>query len=69
MTEDLDRWIACDKCGDSAQARWLIKMVDGELYFCGHHKNKFHEALEKVSYEMIELNKIEEEILVDQDMV
>ena len=69
MTEDLDKWIACDKCGDSAQAKWLIKMVDGELFFCGHHKNKFQEALEKVSYEMIELNKIEEEILVDQDMV
>jgi hypothetical protein len=35
-------------------------MVDGELYFCGHHKNKFSEALDKVSYEMVELNKIEE---------
>jgi hypothetical protein len=69
MIEDLDRWIACDKCGDSAQARWLIKMVDGELYFCGHHKNKFQGALEKVSYEMIELNKVEEPVLVDQNMV
>ena len=60
MTEDLNRWIACDKCGDSAQAMWLIKMVAGELYFCGHHKNKFEEGLAKVSYEMIQLNKVEE---------
>ncbi len=60
--EDLTRWIACDKCGNSAQAKWQIKMVDGELYFCGHHKNKFSEALDKVAYEMIELNKVEEEV-------
>jgi len=60
MTEDLNRWIACDKCGISAQAMWLIKLVEGELYFCGHHKNKFEGALDKVSYEMIELNKTEE---------
>jgi hypothetical protein len=60
VTEDLTRWIACDKCGDSAQAMWLIKMVAGELYFCGHHKNKFEEGLAKVSYEMIQLNKVEE---------
>ena len=62
MTEDLDRWIACDKCGDSAQAKWLIKLVEGELYFCGHHKNKFFDRLDKVAYEMIELNKVEEEV-------
>lgn len=59
MTEDLTRWIACDKC-NTAQAMWLIKLVEGELYFCGHHKNKFEEALDKVAYEMIELNKTEE---------
>jgi hypothetical protein len=59
--EDLTRWIACDKC-QTAQAMWQIKMVDGELYFCGHHKNKFSEALDKVAYEMIELNKVEEQV-------
>jgi len=57
--EDLTRWIACDKC-QTAQAAWQIKMVEGELYFCGHHKNKFLSALDKVAYEMIELNKKEE---------
>ena len=59
--EDLTRWVACDKCGDSAQAKWLIKLIEGELYFCGHHKNKFFDRLDKVAYEMIELNKVEEE--------
>jgi len=60
MTEDLTRWIACDKCGDSAQAKYLIKLIAGELYFCGHHKNQYTEALDKVAYEVIELNKTEE---------
>ena len=59
--EDLTLWIACDKC-QTAQAMWQIKMVDGELYFCGHHKNKLSEALDKVAYEMIELNKVEEQV-------
>jgi hypothetical protein len=36
--------------------------MDGELFFCGHHFNKNKEALDKVSYEVIELNKIEEAV-------
>jgi hypothetical protein len=60
-SEDLTRWIACDACS-TAQAKWLIKLVEGELFFCGHHKNKFEDGLAKVSYEMIELDKIEEEV-------
>lgn len=58
-SEDLTRWIACDKC-NSAQAMYLIRLVTGELYFCGHHLNKYKEGLDKVSYEIIELNKVEE---------
>ncbi len=57
-TEDLTRWIACDQCG-TAQAMHLIKLVDGQLFFCGHHYNKNKQALDKVSFEMIELNKTE----------
>jgi hypothetical protein len=56
--EDLTRWIGCDQCG-SAQAMYLIKLVEGELAFCGHHYNKNKEGLDKVSYEVIELNKTE----------
>lgn len=55
MTE----WIGCDRCG-TAQAMYLVKLVEGELAFCGHHLNKYKEGLDKVAYEIIELNKIEE---------
>jgi hypothetical protein len=39
---------------------YLIKLVDGELAFCGHHYNKNKEGLDKVAFETIELNKTEE---------
>lgn len=51
-------WIKCDSC--SAQALWLGRGTNGELYFCGHHKNKYSEALDKWAFEIIELNKVEE---------
>ena len=57
--EDLNKWIGCDQCG-SAQAMYLIKLLDGELAFCGHHYNKNKEALDKKAYEIIQLNKVEE---------
>lgn len=55
----LNEWIACDKC-QSAQALYLIKLLNGELYFCGHHYNEFKGALDKASYEIVELNKTEQ---------
>ena len=58
-TEDLSRWIGCDQCS-SAQAMYLVKLVEGELAFCGHHYNKNKEGLDKVAFEIIELNKTEE---------
>jgi hypothetical protein len=57
--EDLTRWIGCDQC-ETAQALYLIKLVDGELAFCGHHYNKNKEGLDKVAFEIIQLNKTEE---------
>ena len=57
-SEDLNQWIACDQCG-SAQALYLVKLMDGELAFCGHHFNKNKEALDKVSYEIVELDRKE----------
>ena len=62
-----NEWVACDRCGISAQAKWLIKLVEGELYFCGHHKNKYEAGLAKVSYEMIELHPVKEEQLVEAE--
>lgn len=57
--EDLTAWIGCDQCS-SAQALYLVKLIDGELAFCGHHYNKNKAGLDKVAYEIIQLNKVEE---------
>ncbi len=64
-TEDLNKWIGCDQCG-SAQAMYLIKLLDGELAFCGHHYNKNKEALDKKAYEIIQLNKTEETLQLEK---
>ena len=58
-SEDLIQWIGCDQCG-SAKAMYLTKLMDGELAFCGHHFNLNKEALDKVTIEIIELDKVEE---------
>ena len=57
-TEDLTRWIKCDSC--SAQALWLARGTSGELYFCGHHKNKYSKTIDKWAYEIVDLDKKEE---------
>ena len=64
-SEDLNKWIGCDQCS-SAQALYLVKLMDGELAFCGHHYNEYKDKLESVSYETVELGKTEE---VLQDML
>ena len=61
----LNEWIGCDQCG-SAQALYLVKLMDGQLAFCGHHFNLNKEALDKVSYEVIELNKTEETVELEK---
>ena len=61
----LNEWVGCDQCG-SAQALYLVKLMDGELAFCGHHYNKNKAGLDKVSYEVIELNKTEETIELEK---
>jgi hypothetical protein len=58
-SEDLNKWIGCDQCA-TAQAMYLVKLVEGELFFCGHHYNKNKGALDKVAFEIVELNKVEE---------
>ena len=67
----LNEWVGCDQCG-SAQALYLVRFVNlseidtvggltsNELAFCGHHFNLNKEALDKVAYEIIQLNKEEE---------
>ncbi len=60
-SEDLNNWIGCDN-SCPAQAKYIVKLIDGELAFCGHHYAKNKEALDKDAYEVIELNKIEEAV-------
>jgi hypothetical protein len=52
-------WVGCDACA-TAQALYLVKMINGELYFCGHHYNKNKQVLDKQAFEVIELNKTED---------
>jgi hypothetical protein len=42
----------CDQC--SAEALVLVKGVNGELMFCGHHYAKNEAALIKFAYEVID---------------
>ena len=60
-SEDISPVYYCDSCS-VARASHLIKLLDGELAFCGHHYNKYKEALDKKAYEVIQLNKVEEEV-------
>jgi hypothetical protein len=55
MTE----WVGCDKCNSVVPAMYIVKMINGELAFCGHHFNKFKPNLDKIAYEVVELNKKE----------
>lgn len=59
--EDLTRWIGCDN-SCPAQAMYIVKLIDGELAFCGHHYTKNKLALDEKAYEVIELDKMEEAI-------
>jgi hypothetical protein len=60
-SEDLDLVYYCDACS-VARAAYIIKLLDGELSFCAHHYNKHKEALDKKAYEIIQLDKVEEEV-------
>ena len=49
VLNQLDR---CDRC--NAQAFILVKLISGELMFCGHHFNKNSNILIDSSYEIID---------------
>ena len=53
----------CDQC--SAEALVLVKGVNGELMFCGHHYNQNEKALVEFAYEVVdERDKLIENKLV-----
>ena len=49
----------CDRCGPAVSAKYIIKLLDGQLTFCGHHYNKNKEVLDNQAFEIIELDKKE----------
>ncbi len=63
-SEDLSPVYYCDACS-VARATHLIKLLEGELAFCGHHYNKYKEGLDKKAYEVIQLNMVEEEVEIN----
>lgn len=48
----LTRADRCDRC--PAQAFVVVKLMNGELYFCGHHYAKHEKELDKVAYEVVD---------------
>lgn len=42
----------CDSC--NSQAFVLVKLLTGELMFCGHHYNKNKDKLNDQSYEIVD---------------
>ena len=58
----------CDSC--SAEALVLVKGVNGELFFCGHHYAKHETALAKFAYEVVdERSKLIQDRIKDEDYV
>ena len=64
-SKDINPVYYCDACS-VARASHLIKLLDGELAFCGHHYFKNKGPLDEKSYEVIELNKVEEDTAIPQ---
>jgi hypothetical protein len=42
----------CDACG--SQAFVQVKLLNGELLFCGHHYNKYQNKLNHASYSIVD---------------
>jgi len=66
-SEDLTRWIKCDAC--SAQALYLTRGTSGELYFCGHHRNKYSKTLDSWAFEIVDLDRKEEVPLIEKEEI
>jgi len=67
LDEDLTKWIKCDSC--SAKALYLTKGTSGELYFCGHHRNKYFKALDSWAFEIVDLDRKEETPLIEKEKI
>ena len=67
-SDDITKQIYCDRCPTS-RAAYLVKILDGELAFCNHHYRKHKEALDKLAYDVIELNRKEVTPLLEKEEV
>jgi len=47
-------WVPCDSCR-IAQAIWKVTGTSGDLFFCGHHKNKMEVGLAAWANEFVEI--------------
>jgi hypothetical protein len=47
-------WVPCDSC-QTAQAIWKVTGNSGDLFFCGHHKNKMEAGLTGWANEFVEI--------------
>jgi len=54
--ETFSGWVECDSCR-VARAVWKIVGANGEIYLCGHHKNRSEAALTKWATNFIELDE------------
>ena len=55
--------IQCDKC--IAEAKFEAKGLAGSLFFCGHHFHEFADALDKWSYEIVDLTAQKEKEMAE----
>jgi hypothetical protein len=51
-TQQLTAKDRCDRC--DAQAWVIVKGMNGELFFCGHHFTKHEEALYNWAYDIVD---------------
>jgi hypothetical protein len=54
--ETFSEWVECDSCR-VARAMWKIVGTNGEIYLCGHHKNRSEASLTKWATNFIELDE------------
>ncbi len=67
-SDDTTKPVYCDRCPTS-RAAYLVKILNGELAFCNHHYRKHKEALDKLAYDVIELNRKEETPLIEKEEI
>lgn len=54
--ETFSGWVECDSCR-VARAVWKIRGANGEIFLCGHHKNRSEASLTKWAIDFIELDE------------